>query len=711
MRNENHFLLALLCCLLIVSCDRMILSEDYVGNSDGTPVNNSQIIGKGPITLGEKLANPYSLKNMQKALDTLLHTKGLAPIHLDPTDAYVRFRPTDTLEYRLLMEENLELFDYPLNYDLLTDGDYYHDPSIPEDEITWQYTVISTTLVETDIEYEEIDYDIIDEDDLPVFYLITGEPVQVSGRILDVCYFPENDPNVKSGGGLPVSAEELEAMAFELAQLPEEYKLIPNTKASEYTPNGYIQMSIDSIDTGVKGVKVRAQRLLRWDSVYSSPTGHFVISKKFGPKVNLSVVYENEYDFVIWGNYAFLSPAKHTFPDCATTQPIYATLTKENQKRAWKWAIVNNSAYDYYDYCTSEGIPQPPANLKIWCLNFSSFTSAPMLHHLKGYKIGAVAVGVAFLCGHPLLAPLGAGVVGLLCIALPDLFIDITSDTYYEIATSTKHELSHASHYSTVGESFWGKYINYIVTHWGYGNGESTSEGRYICELGESWAYAHERYLYPGDKSGYSLWFAPSIDAIEALLEDGCISVEDYFSQLKCNTYSINDVYRGLITKNSSAKTKIDMAFAIAGVLDSQAQWKIENKADTCVTVSIKRNFMGIYHEELKPNESIIIAGVNNSTQTVNYSNFRFNPSNRPLEIMITLDRPSKKDTIYREALTEETICKMGREMSREDNWEESVISEHGRNVKIWTYSVKSVDLGRWSGPIGGGISGVVGLN
>ena len=170
-------------------------------------------------------------------------------------------------------------------------------------------------------------------------------------------------------------------------------------------------------------------------------------------------------------------------------------------------------------------------------------------------------------------------------------------------------------------------------------------------------------------------------------------------------------MYRGLITKNSSAKSKIDMAFAIAGVLDSQAQWKIENKADTCFTVSIKRNFMGIYHKELKPNESIIIAGVNNSTQTVNYSNFRFDPSNRPLEIMITLDRPSKKDTIYREALREETICKMGREMSREDNWEESVISEHERNVKIWTYSVKSVDLGRWSGPIGGGISGVVGLN
>ena len=117
---------------------------------------------------------------------------------------------------------------------------------------------------------------------------------------------------------------------------------------------------------------------------------------------------------------------------------------------------------------------------------------------------------------------------------------------------------------------------------------------------------------------------------------------------------------------------------------------------------------MEIYNKKLQPNESITIAGVNNSTQTVNYNYFKFDPSDRPLEIMITLDGSSKKDTIYREAFREETICKIGRDMSCEDNWEENIGSEHGRNTKIWTYSVKPLDLGKWTGPIGGGISGVV---
>ena len=213
--------------IVVIRNTRDKCSSEYIPNNEFEFIytGKCQIITDGRIVLGEKLANPYSLKNMQRALDTLLQTKGLDPIYLEPTDAYVRFRPTDTLEYRLLMEANLELFDYPLNYDLLTDGDYYHDPSIPEDEITWQYTVISTDMIDTDIEYEKIDFEIIDEDDLPEFYLITGNPVQVSGRIIDACYFPENDPIVKSGNRLPVSPEELANMAFELVDLPDKYKV------------------------------------------------------------------------------------------------------------------------------------------------------------------------------------------------------------------------------------------------------------------------------------------------------------------------------------------------------------------------------------------------------------------------------------------------------------------------------------------------------
>lgn len=711
----QHLLTFLLCLFGLISCDTPNINDDYSVSQNSEQLMIDENTADGRIVLGEKLKNPYSLKNMQKALDTLLQTKGLDPIYLEPTDVYVRFRPVDTLEYRLLMEAKLELFDYPLNYDLLTDGDYYHDPSIPEDEITWQYTVLSTDLIETDIEYEEIDFEIIDEDNLPTFHLITGNPVQVSGRIIDACYFPENDPNVKSGNGLPVTHKELEHMAFELAGLPDEYKMITSeTKASEYTPNGRIYISYNTMGTdyttGVKGVKVRAQRLLKWASTYTSSTGHFMIPKEFGTKVNLSIVYENDYNFIVWGNYAFLSPAKYTFKDCIAAVPISITFDRERNGKAWKWAIVNNSTYDYYNYCTSEGISQPPADLKIWCLNTDGWSSAPMLHHLKGYKIAATAIGVAFLSGNPALSAIGAGVIALLCVALPDLFIDISSNEYDIIDSNVKHELSHASHYSVTGEHLWGKYVNYIVTHKGYGNGEATTDGRYICELGESWAYAHQRYLMPGYKNGYSQWFASSIDAVESLLEDGCISPGNYFSQLKYNTYNINDVHSDLIEEYSSSKSKINMAFAIAGVLDSQAQWKIENKTDSCIRVCIKRKFYPI-SKSLEPNSSVIIAGINTSNITAKYNGYKYDPANRPSEIVIGIADSLNciTDTIYHETLIESTY-KLGRGMSSESNWNENTSVKHEREIRTWTYTVKPFDIGVLD-KLDGVVSGYIPLN
>lgn len=705
--NRCILIVPYLCAWFIISCDSLYIPDEQQNSNQ---IKITEILNDGAIVLGEKLDNPYSLKNMQRALDTLMATKGMESIELEATDLYVRFRPTDTLQYRLLMDQNIELFDYPLTYDLLSDGDHYHDPSIPEDEITWQYTVVPVDQIDTDVQYEEIDFDVIDENDLPVFHLITDEVAKVSGRIIDACYFPENDIITKSGIGLPVSAEELEAMAIQLSNLPEEYKIIPETKVAEYNPHGYIKFEYIEEGapktSGVKGVKVRAQRLLRWSSSFTSSTGYFTIPKKFGSKVNLSIVYENTNDFVIWGNYAFLAPAKYTFKDCITGALIARTLeNSQKTKSAWKWAVVNNSAYEYYDYCRTEGISPPPDKLKIWCIKTNGWSSAPMLHQLKGYKIASgITVGIAFLTGNPILASFGAGITALLCIALPDLFIDISSDSYSIIGSNVVHELSHASHYRSVGENMWGRYINYIVLNWGYGDGSSTSEGRYICELGESWAYAHERYLYPGSTSGFSQWFAPCIDAIEVLLEDDDISPSDYFKQLKKGVCNITSVQEPLVEENESAADKINMAFAISGILDSQAQWKIENKTDTCLRVEVLREFYKI-DEKLEPGASVIFAGINTSDKNAFYNSYKYDPINKPMGIIISSYDTGRQ--IYKEKVLSLVVCSTGREMSKPENWHETTEYDHSREITVFTYTIKQTDVAGMKiigTPIKGGI-------
>lgn len=76
------------------------------------------------------------------------------------THLYVRFLPADAQQYRLLGDrDDLELFDFPLDWEIIESGDYYHDPTIPEDQFTWQYAV-----VEPDFEFPAgIQYEVLEE--------------------------------------------------------------------------------------------------------------------------------------------------------------------------------------------------------------------------------------------------------------------------------------------------------------------------------------------------------------------------------------------------------------------------------------------------------------------------------------------------------------------------------------------------------------------
>lgn len=112
--------------------------------------------------LGKKLENPYSLTNMKKAFAQTSNLKSLAE-DLKPTHLYVRFLPETTEEMTILTEDTtLKLYDYPFDYEIIEDGQYYHDPSIPLDKFTWLYTV-----VKPDYKFPSVKYEILEEIYLP----------------------------------------------------------------------------------------------------------------------------------------------------------------------------------------------------------------------------------------------------------------------------------------------------------------------------------------------------------------------------------------------------------------------------------------------------------------------------------------------------------------------------------------------------------------
>jgi hypothetical protein len=191
MRNCWKVLLPL---ALLTGCQ-----EEEMPGPDGRRVDVSAL-SHGMIELGEKLEDPYTVENMQEAVARLYPTRA-GGISIKATDLYVRFLPKNEEEYALLLSKGLKLTDHPVDYRIVKEGDYYHDPELSENAITWQYAVVSK-----DFEF----------------------PAGVRCEILDECYLSENDPVTRAESGIDWEAVEAEAY-----RLTGNEDLYPATRADE----------------------------------------------------------------------------------------------------------------------------------------------------------------------------------------------------------------------------------------------------------------------------------------------------------------------------------------------------------------------------------------------------------------------------------------------------------------------------------------------
>ena len=148
--RSNRIILFL--ALALVSCQKDGMSPDR-----GIDYEYGKGLPHGKIVLGNRLENPYKTENMTKALASLYPTKA-GRVEVEPTDLYVRFLPVNKQECDELEALGLELVDHPLDYAIAVDGDWYHDPQIPEEDMTWQYAVVPV-----DFKFPHIKYEIIDE--------------------------------------------------------------------------------------------------------------------------------------------------------------------------------------------------------------------------------------------------------------------------------------------------------------------------------------------------------------------------------------------------------------------------------------------------------------------------------------------------------------------------------------------------------------------
>ena len=513
----------MLMALVLVSC-----SGEGMDADDGLDYQYGRNLSHEKMVLGARLENTYKTENITKALQTLYPTKA-DRVEVKTTDLYVRFLPKTEEQFALLESYELKLSDHPLDYEIVKEGDWYHDPEVPDDKMTWQYAVVPHDFV-----FPEMEYEIIDE-----------------------CHISVNDPATRSADG--IDWEAVERQAYLLTGNADH--LLPETKAEKVYPSGRITIVDKDLDggvpVGVKGVRVSCNSFVKFAHAYTDENGYYKMDKTFSLKLNYRLVFENVKGFSIGFN-AILVPASTSTLGTSAPDGVNVTVTEKSESKLFKRCVANNTAYDYYNRCDFDdlNISRPPAGLRIWIFHKLQSSSALMMHH------GAV-LDMSFVSSF-----LG-DFAPLLQVFLPDLTIGLKGrDDYSSIYSEVCHELAHASHFSNVGTDYWNKYIMYVLGSYvasggmTYGDGGGMNSG--YCEVGEMWAYHmaskmwHDRYGGDYPAFGTSFWFYPQI---LRYVEEKGVETGEIFALLQSSVNTKDALKRALIARHPELSDAIELIF------------------------------------------------------------------------------------------------------------------------------------------------------
>lgn len=494
MHLKKSLLLGLILSLSFFACEKeepILNDSENLQQEQGMLEEQSESIGM--TILGKQLENPYSVENMKKALeelqkDNLLKSGNdsieLVNFEIKTTHLYVRFLPKDSIELQQLEKDSLILFDYPLDYEIEEGGEYYHDPTIPEGQITWQYTTVPIDYQIPDIKHEILEECfIMDEDEEE------EEETQLKSSQVNAWALLENRSMKITGNLSEEEQKQGQLKGWFSGWFPKKER-----------PSGYIRVYDTELKkyVGVKGVKVRVHRIVKISYGTTNKDGYYKVRKGFRYNCFYGLRFESSTGVKLWKWYTTLTYARYSMG--VHDESGYSRNISTNSI-AWRLATVMNGVYDYYnEICPKYGISKPYNNLRI-CVTKGTVGGAPMLRRVY-HPIGANSNSAYtnFMINY------GIGVHGNILSYVskfmqPDIIIGGGSGSTAKVYSQTAHELAHASHFRKVGSAFWAKYISYILTYGAYGDG--TGNNAELCALGEMWGY-HMGYQAVIDKYGNS---------------------------------------------------------------------------------------------------------------------------------------------------------------------------------------------------------------
>ncbi|RIJ50118.1 hypothetical protein D1614_05065 [Maribellus luteus] len=307
-------------------------------------------------------------------------------LKIEPTHYYVRFRPKDEKERHLIVRDTtLYVYDYPLDVEIKRGGTHYHDPKIPKNEITWQYTIVPI-----DYEFPKVQYQKLADLYLPEYgreltelksariehfdwLKLENEALRITGNIEEKT---QNESTLKStswrpAGNIKVFDDIIDSYSTRI-KIFSHYDYFycdtgepvntsdPTVEAPAEEENtgeipegenicarpiyNYITSSVNSHYIPLEGVEVRARR---WFTTYSDITdanGNYVCNGTFDRDANYSIKWERA-DFDIRdGSYG---QAYFNGPDM--TGDWNLVIRDEGlSPKSFLFAHIFRAAYTYY---------------------------------------------------------------------------------------------------------------------------------------------------------------------------------------------------------------------------------------------------------------------------------------------------------------------------------------------------------------------------
>ncbi len=329
---KKKYFLGLLALAGLVACQNDVAEIDDVADVNEVRLNTNSI-------LGEKLNNPYSLENMQNAYDEL-HSGAISKSGtiLEPTHLYLRFNPQSQEELdKLEADTNLLVFGFPIDRDIVAEGDIYNDPLVEGNN--YQYATVEVGYPIPDVEYT-VEQELYNLDE------VSNKSLSKSANA---------DWELLKQKSFELTGNEIEVQEF----------------SKSWRPEGKITMN----GKGLEGFWVRMHRFCFGHQGITDADGYFKSDSKANNKWNYSlklrrsdkfkVCTETDETFALTSAYEKIL-LSHTKSSCVYDLNFGNTSSKE-----FDMVRIFQSAHSYY-YKDIAGLPRPAEKVYLMTIEYQN---------------------------------------------------------------------------------------------------------------------------------------------------------------------------------------------------------------------------------------------------------------------------------------------------------------------------------------------------